>query len=273
MSRITDIILRSRDTLADPQGNRWTDDRLLRLVDEAQKDLCKNSGLLRDRVTIKLVINQSTYSLPDTFHKLDRVQMNYNGVRYLLPMKSHLELDDTTKNWEEETGTPTTVVYDKQKKKELKLYPTPIAQEDFPVSVCPAEGFTSYLDNKGIDVHGVVANIDGVYITAESVDAYGILSDWAEASNEIIIDFVKSPITITTDLDELEVTEDFDQAIKYYITGMALRDDMDTQNRTFGAEELSLYNVILEDAKVQSELDFTKANRQYQSRYQGAFNE
>ena len=41
MARIEEILVRVRDTLSDPNKERWSDERLLRLMDEAQKDVAK----------------------------------------------------------------------------------------------------------------------------------------------------------------------------------------------------------------------------------------
>ena len=55
MSRISSIIIRTRDTLADPEGDRWSDERLLRLIDEAQKDICRRAKLLRTKKNIPII--------------------------------------------------------------------------------------------------------------------------------------------------------------------------------------------------------------------------
>ena len=47
MSRIDDILLRARDTLADPDSRRYTNDRLLRLLSDAQKDIGTSSVIHR----------------------------------------------------------------------------------------------------------------------------------------------------------------------------------------------------------------------------------
>jgi hypothetical protein len=55
--------------------------------------------------------------------------------------------------------------------------------------------------------------------------------------------------------------------MRYYVSGMALRDDKDTQNRQFAAEELKLYDRELGLAKETSELDSTDGS-QYVVAYQ-----
>ena len=53
MTRIANILTRVRDSLSDPSKDRWTDERLLRLIDEAQKDLAKKSLLLRTKIGVR----------------------------------------------------------------------------------------------------------------------------------------------------------------------------------------------------------------------------
>ena len=73
MNRIENIILRVRDTLADHNGDRWPTDRLIRLIDEAQKDICRKAKLLRKKATLSVYDNQGTYKLPDDAMLLDRI--------------------------------------------------------------------------------------------------------------------------------------------------------------------------------------------------------
>jgi len=64
MGRIADILTRVRDSLSDPDADRWSDARLLRLIDEAQKDIATKNKLLRTTVNIQLFIDKNIYDLP-----------------------------------------------------------------------------------------------------------------------------------------------------------------------------------------------------------------
>ena len=63
-TRIADILTRARDSLADPNKERWSDDRLLRLLDEGQKHFAREAKLLKATSIINLFPDQATYTLP-----------------------------------------------------------------------------------------------------------------------------------------------------------------------------------------------------------------
>ena len=351
MSRIDDILLRVRDTLADPLGDRWSTDRLLRLVDEAQKDICRQAKLLRTKVEIVVYEGQNTYKLPDNLLLLDRVLFNNKA----LPLIDHVKLDETNPGWETEKGLVKAVVFDKQNRANIKLYPNPIVDTtagdyEFVPSVW-LEDLTYNLDNYGIitqgetgDVitgdYGITSDIDSLYyvyvppncscdnlmllddeissdfglvseiLTLEkdfhandssygvtvSIDGYsidkdfgllatvkdedfnyenfnsdfGILTGWTVSNSLLTVYYLKKPSTIKYVTDELEIDDIFDSAIKYYVTGKALRDDMDAQNRTVGNEELNFYTRELQEAITDDFIDFTRNDgKQYYVSYKG----
>ena len=67
------FFLNVRDTLADPDGSRWSTPRLLRLINEAQNDIVIRAKILRDKVTVPIYSNSNTFTLPEDVFLLDRV--------------------------------------------------------------------------------------------------------------------------------------------------------------------------------------------------------
>jgi len=65
MTRIDNILTRARDTLADPFKERFSDERLLRLIDDAQKYLVLKAQSIRSKTTVPIIPGVSTYTLPD----------------------------------------------------------------------------------------------------------------------------------------------------------------------------------------------------------------
>jgi len=77
-TRVEEILIRARDTLADPLKERWDDARLLRLLDEGYKTLTAKAKLLRSKVDIPLAVGVSEYSLPPSINPTITV-INSNG--------------------------------------------------------------------------------------------------------------------------------------------------------------------------------------------------
>lgn len=352
MNRIENIILRVRDTLADHNGDRWPTDRLIRLIDEAQKDICRKAKLLRKKATLSVYDNQGTYKLPNDAMLLDRILYDNSPM----PLVSHVQMDEQSKTWELDKGEPRYCVFDKQNQSHIKLWPIPqgislpgdyvfspalwqedvqyLMNDDYGVIVEALTGDT-FNDVYGVTVdissffsfylgpdctcdnlvkiedtiesdYGTVTNIitlekdfysnDSTYGVVVSIDGYAMSSDYGivvglydtefsyenfsgeygvmvgitVSNKDLVVYYLKKPDTITSVLSSLEIDDVFDNAIKYYVTGKALRDDMDTQNRVVGNEELGFYERELKEALRDDMLDFTRNdNKQYYTYYNG----
>lgn len=90
MSRIDDILVRVRDSLADAGKQRWSDERLIRLIDEAQKDIARHSKLLKGQAEFSLSVGEAFYALPDDLWLLQRATFNDCEI----PLTSYDQLDE-----------------------------------------------------------------------------------------------------------------------------------------------------------------------------------
>lgn len=399
MGRVSNILLRVRDTLGDHKKERWSDERLIRLLDEAQKDICRRAKLLRSQASFVITDGVAEYQMPEDFLLLDKVDINAKRV----PLIGHTDLDNRVSEWTKHKGKTTYIVYDKQVRGKLRLYPIPDfdnASRFIPVSAyqsyrygkvhdrygCIAnapktcefptgiygftheiEGVFQYMDGdipkvftkiyqvqsyfgvvtdvsfaitpdvpkpiEGGEVSevegmvnegdfGVVAGFEvgkevefragddkGVYFTngggfypsfakngeisnieGAKGDDFGFISGFdSELLNNIDFDgvfgittsleskdnimevyYLRKPNPITNLDSEIEIDDNLDKALKYYVTGMAFRDDLDTQNRSMGDSELKLYERELEQAYLDDSSDFTRNDAsQYETRYNG----
>lgn len=259
MSRIQNILLKVRDTLSDPAGQRWSTDRLLRLVDEAQKDICRQTKVLKGKATINIVPGQYIYSLPTDCITLDRVI--YKGTR--LPIISHYEMDSLVENWEDEISETLRIdyiIYDKLAQRTIKLYP--ILADNVDVSVEP-NGVTTAIEGYTLsDIYGVITTVE--------IEPNEIIAGGASVAN-ITVYYTRQPNLVDSIEDNLDVIDTYDNAIKFYVTGKALRDDMDAQNRAVAGEELSFYERELMEINKDSIKDATNNPDSLTIKYRGAF--
>lgn len=262
MSRITDILTRVRDTLADPDGDRWSDDRLIRLIDDAQKDIVRRAKLLRSKALVPLYNNNPLIHLPTDMLLLDKAI--YDGKD--MPFISHREADRIDSNWESKLGTPEYLVYDKQNKFRAKLYPAPNNIDEVNVVINDFGVITEFTDIDFATGNGVLTSLFP-YDAIDMDGDFGVTSDLI-GNFTILVYYLKKPDTITLITDTLEVDDVYDRAIKYYVAGKALRDDTDTQNRAFGNEELAFYERELIEAFNDDSNDYTR-NTHYETAYTG----
>jgi len=251
-TRIEEILIRARDTLADPLQERWSDARLLRLVDDAQKSIVLHANYLRTKVQVPLLNGQADYQLGSIVHKLTRV---LNEQQIAVPLLSHVQADKLYGvRWELAVGpTVLAIVYDKLDANWFKVYPIPDAA--LASTIVPTTPFY------GVGTSGLVQ--------ADAVSSpYGVVTGFEVQSTAFLtVSVLTNPVDILAATDVLQLNSVFDTAIKFYVTGMALRDSKDAQDRQTGNEELGFYQVSLRQAIKDGAQDFTGSRTQYDADY------
>ena len=272
MGRIADILTRIRDTLSDPNKNRWSDARLLRLIDEAQKDIATKAKLLRTTVTIQLVPDKHTYDLPSEAINIMRIT-DIDGNQ--LPMLSHAQMDEVDSTWEFDTGVSVEqIVFDKINPGQFKVYPIPEVGDVPDTYVAGTYGVVVGIESDTVSSpYGVIVDISrSATRLVEFNSPYGELVDMSEVIKSILVYYHERPAEINAiDLGTsvLNIDEMYDKAIKHYVIAMAWRDDQDTQNRQLAAEELQFYAMEFVSAKKHSAADNVSSSKQETTYYNG----
>jgi len=164
--------------------------------------------------------------------------------------------------WEADTGgTVEAIVYDKISPQTLKIYPL-LTTVTAPTAAQLATMVSSY----GVVVSGSIGSTGPIILSP----MYGVLAGVTQyTTTELIVYYYRKPATITTTADTLDIEDIFDDTLKFYVTGMALRNDKDTLNRQLGLDELKLFTAGLRGAVKEASLDYTGHNTQYNSAYIG----
>jgi len=118
---VSDVIERVKDITGDTDGTRWSNSRLIREINSAQSEFCKATGILRDSVSIAVSSNQSHYQVPNCYIITRAL---YNNIP--LDLITTIDLDRTNSPWEDHTGEPTHIVFDKLNRSVVRLYPNPV---------------------------------------------------------------------------------------------------------------------------------------------------
>lgn len=163
---VADLVKDIRYTLADSEGNRWNDERLLMLINEAQKTIAKQTRSLRKTFQFNLEVGKTQVVLPADFDTLDSAMYDDR----VLKMIDTYSLDVSKPNWEGEIGTPEYVVFDMQDAGKISLYPKPKGKDSLLISF-----------DKALNV-GYSYNVEkaiGKILTEDSyiyLDDYGLLN-------------------------------------------------------------------------------------------------
>ena len=263
---VSELLVRIRDTLADPLGDRWSDDRLLRLIDQGQKDLMVKTKGLRARTVIGVVAGREDYSLPDDVMLITRVTYNDKNI----PLRTREQMDRIDSDWETKTGDVLEyIVYNKNNYNQVRVYPilTGAGTDATTFSFDSDYGSITAIDGYGAENdYGLSTQVYNSDYSATEVDSeYGVIVGMTEAEGFIVY-YVKKPNKVLLASSELDINEFWHTALKYYVCGHALRDDMDTQNRQFGIEELALYELELGELQGHSSEDYAQT-AEYSSNY------
>lgn len=245
MSRIDEIFLLARDTLNDHKKQRWSDDTLMRNLRMAIKDIAKQTGLFKNIVIVPLKNGLGVYKLPDGILQLSHV--TYKKVQLPLVSSGHMTANYHP-DWRVDTvdlpeGNLETAIFDEVKRKELAVYPRPFGQfEEWYPSVPNEYGVAAGITDFTQSVYyGVIAELieDGVIDDLQD-SYYGVVTAIVEEGS-LTVYFTECPPLPNTINDELPLDECFDSALKFYVCGMALRNDLDVANRNMASEEFKLY--------------------------------
>jgi hypothetical protein len=304
-TRAEKILLRARDTLADPDKERWTDDRLLRLVNEAQEDIAKQSRILKGRADVSMEIGVAEYPLPDDVWLITRATFDDCPIKFV----SYDQMDELARKavvtddrynsgerynndyydyqavcWDTETGdTIDAIVYDRRDLSKLRVYPIPnesLSQNDYTFENAGPPTFTgdeylgvvSAIDDYTFDsVFGVVTNLYDPFIDKETFQSpFGVVTSINESKGVVRVWYIRMPTPLVTLADELDIPSMFDTTIKHYVVGHAFDDDMDTRFQEKSAKALGYYERDLAIAKKTDRQDGTRAT-QHNTSYRGPF--
>lgn len=310
-TRIENILLRARDTLADPNKERWSDDRLLRILDEGQKDLCRQTKVLKGQYEFILEVGVHTYELPTniwlitrasyaneeiqlyTYDNMDermrkqRLSRQYNDSRERGQGYSSAIDYVGQSRWElDESDRINALIYDNRNLGEIRVYPIPnenIAESNYTfenagdVEFAGDEYFGVVTDITGNPDYtfdspfGVVTQLFDPSIKSEQIDDFGVVTDIVDSTGACNIWYIRLPDDITDVLDDLELPYMFDTALKHYVVSQAFRDDLDVQYRDMAAESFTLYKRELEIAQETNNSDGIRNAFATATTYRGGF--
>ena len=249
-TRIEDIFLLARDTLNDHKKERWSDDTLMRNLRMATKDIAKQTGLFKNIVIVPLINGHSVYKLEDGTLTVSHITFN----QIMLPLRSSGWMDTNMHpDWRTDTvelpdGKLIYGIYDEVKRTQMGVYPRPFGDmSEWYVSVPNEYGLVGGIPEYTQPTdHGVIAElVDAEFMEDLQDSAYGVVTAIVEQGS-LTVYFTECPPLPDTIDDTMLLDECFDPALKFYICGICLRNDLDALNRAMASEEFTLYERELE---------------------------
>lgn len=244
MMKAKDILDNARYTLSDLAKDRWTDARLLALL---------NEGLTLINTKTTIFVETKIIVLTDLVADLDLSASATKIVRaeYLdekVPLKTMDEMDsEQGKAWMTKKGPKLeAIVYSKQKRGLYRLYPVPENAQNSNISYSSPYGIITEISYS--DIQPVMFDLYG--------DIEGIPDD---ALLKIFL--VRKHSNITDVNEELNIDDIVTQPLTHFIAGRAFRDNQDTQHRALADEELKFFYSLINEFSIEKAENFARTNR------------
>lgn len=159
-------------------------------MSEGQKDIARQTRLLKDEIEIPLVAGQYTYDLPEDLWLIIRVVYNDRVIE----LKSHEEMDQICLGWFSKFAKDLhALIYDKRDLHKIRTYPIPndeIAGSDYEFS---SDGHVGKTMNQS---SGVMTSYD----SAQLNQLEGVLTSLDDASMDSVYGVVSQLITGATNI-------------------------------------------------------------------------
>ena len=251
MSRITEILNNVREELGDVDTTRYTNDALIRYLNDGIKDFVGSTKCLKERIFMGLSTSNAIYDLRPYVLEINRVEYKYRPIE----AKNFDELDKINPDWQSEIGTEVKyVTFEHLAQGMIRVYPRVSGAMDI------------------IEQNSLYGGLIDITINDDTYQIPSISDVESNIEQYLILYGVKKPsiVTINTTDDNMEINSMYDIAMKHYIKYRCLRSDTDVNNRNYGNEELQLYANYITGAK----LAYSKNNNTVKDRvvkYNGGF--
>lgn len=224
---VGDVLYSVRESLSDTSKTRWSDARLLALLNDGLSILMMSTILFIDRKYVPVFADLEEYDISTYAAKILRVE--YKGLP--LDLVTHEFLDNFDKRWKSTiSSTFTHAITDKYRSGKFRLYPT----------VNTLDG-TLVEQN---DTLGIITDITYTDYQLEMLDSLGEVG--TPEDSYVYVHFCKNMGKIVDLLEDLDIDDFIRVALQHYIVARALRDNQDTQNRALANEEMQFFDKLVE---------------------------
>ncbi len=161
------IVDKARFALGDTKEERWSTDRLLDLVDEAQKDICLNTAMFRRESYIPLVVGNYLYDLPEDVLLVHRIETLSRKTTF----KTKDDFDNLSPDWRSVEGEVVQhIIKDSIPMNKIEVFPIPSGDMFY---IPTYQGVQMDSDTQLVmqDVEGVISDMgeDGDFASMDSV--------------------------------------------------------------------------------------------------------
>ena len=249
MPQAGSILTKARYTLSDQQKQRWSDARLLSLLNDGILHIASVTRLYNATTFIELIENVPVYDLSSVASQIRRVE----HIGTTLVPKSFAEMDNIfSAGWQSDTADkPTHIVYDLSRTGVFRVFPIPmdIGVEAEVISNSP---------------YGVITNIQYTEAEFELIDQFGDIAE-PELNKYLKVYYNRLPTLLEHIDDVLDkvIVRQLYNALQHYVAGMAFKDNLDERNLALAESEMQIYSTLIDqhaDRKVSGDIQRTRSS-------------
>lgn len=261
MTRAANVLTEVRRALADPNAKRWSDERLLSLLNQQQRELASLSKVLKSSILVAVTPYTPIVMLPSNIDAVTRLEWEKQPLKLM----SYSEMDQQFGDWQDQTAeAPTVAVYDLRTPDRIRIWPG----MEWP-SLSSYGLLTGVGEGTLADVVGTSETLDGAVAIGDIT--YGIVTTIDVPEYFLTIYYTYRPEIITDPAtQELELPPIFDDALTKYIISSAFMDNLDTQSQQLADSFAVKGAASLTAARENKIIDYTTTT-QYDTKYTGAF--
>jgi len=239
-----EVLKNARYTLSDTAKQRWTDERLLAILNDGLLDIAMRTTIFVENVIVVLTNTVVEIDLSEIATKIVRVEYLDEPVPFMSIDEMYAKFGS---RWQTEEGDKLkALVYDKQPRGVVRTYP-----------------IVKNAINNNIEYNslfGIVTDISYSDILPQMFDHYGDISGIPQEALAKVY-YIRRHYKVADIDDVLEIDDICLSPLQHYVAARALRDNTDTQNRAVAAEEMSMYNVLIEEYNIEKSKNFVRTPR------------
>lgn len=263
MSTVQAFINKVRPKVGDKDSKKFTDVRIIELINEGLEDLAKKANVNKKQMAIPVLPYTRTLVIPDdNFIKLQRIRCGNKD----LEKYTHDDMDKRYSKWEEKIGSKLeAIVYDLKNPKSITLFP--LLNETSANYEALNTSDSILIDIPGVpsdSVYGVITSMDvedmvvpeNIYDENE-LAGYEPILNLSDTFITLDINYYAFSDTVLTVDDELDLDSSYHTTLLYYVAGTLLLDD----NRT---ESINRGQVFLQKYSMELKVDIGRTSNSYQ---------
>lgn len=255
---VQEFINKVRNRVGDANSNKYTDSRIIEIINEGLEDIGKKAYVRKKDLSIPVVPYQRKIVINDEdFIKLKRVRVANKEIA----IKSFDYMDKNYGSWEEKIGSNLEVlIVDTQNPKELTLYPLLDETKTEYQSLNSSASLLIDIPNVESDtVYGLITSMEienivepeNVY-NVEELAGYEPIISLSDAFIVIEVKYYATPVKVETTSDILDIDDSYTTTLLFYVAGLLLLDDNRTESVQRGQIFIQRYAGELQGDKVRN---------------------